>query len=82
MVSVVGVLPLLTTDPAPSAYTLVETFDAVANLSTISLNEPFAAPVPMVTVATFSSEDLRLRPPKLLVSVMLVKAPRNASRAA
>ncbi|MOA59662.1 hypothetical protein D3C78_1843390 [compost metagenome] len=67
--------------PAPPAKTLVETFDAVASLSTINLNEPLAAPVPMVTVATFSSEDFRLKPPKLLVSVMLVKAPRKASRA-
>ncbi|MNP22972.1 hypothetical protein D3C76_1156630 [compost metagenome] len=81
MVKVVGLEPELTTVPAPPAKTLVETFDAVASLSTINLNEPLAAPVPMVTVATFSSEDFRLKPPKLLVSVMLVKAPRKASRA-
>ncbi|MNH44463.1 hypothetical protein D3C79_1066380 [compost metagenome] len=49
---------------------------------TTNENEPLAAPAPMVTVATFSSDDFRLSPPKLLVSVMLVKAPRKASRAA
>ena len=38
----------------------METFDAVANLLTTSEKVPFAAPAPVVMVATFSSEDLTL----------------------
>ncbi|MNL11918.1 hypothetical protein D3C87_1327730 [compost metagenome] len=82
MLSVVGVEPALTTEEAPPAKTLVEIFDAIASLVTSSEKLPAAAPVPVVNVATFSSDDEPAKPLKLAVVFMVSSAPRKASRAA
>ncbi|MNQ63805.1 hypothetical protein D3C85_781990 [compost metagenome] len=82
MLSVVGEAPVLTTEDAPSVKTLVEIFDAVANLVTSSEKLPAAAPLPVVTVATFSSDDEPVSPLKLEAVFMLSNAPRKASSAA
>ncbi|MNE78373.1 hypothetical protein D3C80_1747740 [compost metagenome] len=56
--------------------------EAVANCSTTSEKLPLAAPLPRVMVATFSSEEVPLRPLKLLLVTMDANPPRKASSAA
>jgi len=82
MVSVFALVVLLTTVDWPPAKLVVDNFEGFANWLTISEKLPFDAPWLAVMVATFSSEDVPVKPLKLLSVPMLVSAPRKASRAA
>ena len=81
MIRLLGVEPVLTTELAPLSKTLVEIFDAVANCSTLSAKLPLDALPLKVTLAVFSSDEVAVKPPKMVVVFIVAKAERKLLKA-